>query len=183
METYKNALARSTVLIVETGNRFSEYAILLVIFLLFLCHHMFQPQGGNSMPTDVNGDRGHYVHSLPCPPGFFYHVDHHHHRRSRVCSRCSEPRRDRHERTVRECTPISDTAVGCERGFYLSAGDKGGCSMCSECRRTFQVGRACNGTHDTVCCPVKGMTVILTGSGAEECVFMRVVQVAVGARH
>lgn len=72
---------------------------------------------------------------LPCPVDSFQSEDGH---RNADCGPCSNAQPDSHEIVLQQCTPTSDTVIGCEVGYYrqnFSVGgrDYGECNRCSRC--------------------------------------------------
>lgn len=51
----------------------------------------------------------------PCEPGTFMPEDNHQHR---SCITCNQPKPGSPEVVLKECTPISDTKLGCIQGYY-----------------------------------------------------------------
>ncbi|KAI8750600.1 tumor necrosis factor receptor superfamily member 26 [Biomphalaria glabrata] len=177
METLKNKIYAGRLWTVIPSEKLPEFAVGIIVFLLFVCHYTMNSFGHMHLHLEVKCTKGYYLyryetneHCFPCPSGTF--LSEIQHRRSE-CKLCRQPLPCHHEKTLRMCTPDSDTVIGCDKGYFRSNNKDGKCVRCSSCRRGYHIAKPCDSTGDTVCCPMPGMTVIAENSGKVQCVFQR----------
>ncbi|KAH9500513.1 hypothetical protein Btru_072109 [Bulinus truncatus] len=89
---------------------------------------------------------------LACDNGTYIDVTNH---SCENCRPCTRPEISDMEIVDAECTPVSDTVIGCEAGHYRAAGTNdmmfSSCEPCSKCGAGYVVARRCAGENNTVC--------------------------------
>ncbi|KAH9513692.1 hypothetical protein Btru_041823 [Bulinus truncatus] len=109
---------------------------------------------------------------LDCPEGTYSDKDNH---RDVNCSPCTRPVYLDHELVRTNCSRVSDTVIGCKRGYYrivrhfLSFQDVD-CLKCRNCESEQMLTiRSCSETHDSICCDRWGSNISETSEHNGRC--------------